>query len=120
MVSSTAGELGAPEMVSYCSAKHGLVGLTRAAAADLAPFGVTCNAVLPGYVHTEATERSAERESAKTGETVEEIWAKRKATYPAGRLVTVDEVASAIVLLCSDSSSGVSGQAITLALGGIW
>lgn len=120
MVSSTAGELGARDMPAYCASKHGLLGLMRAAAVDLAPHGVTCNAVLPGWVRTEMAERSAIAESSTLGIDVEQVWARRAASYPAGRLVTPEEVARAVGLLCSDKASGVSGQAVTVALGGVW
>ena len=67
MVSSTAGELGAARMSAYCTSKHGLLGLMRAVAQDVGPHGVTCNAVLPGWVRTEMANRSAEREAERRG-----------------------------------------------------
>ena len=119
MVSSTSGEFGGARMSAYCASKHGLLGLMRAAAQDLAPHGVTCNAVLPGWVRTEMAERSAEREAARRAISVGEVWAERGAAYPA-RLVTVDEVAATIVFLASQEASGVSAEAVTVALGGSW
>ena len=119
MVSSTSGEFGGARMSAYCASKHGLLGLMRAAAQDLAPHGVTCNAVLPGWVRTEMAERSAEREAARRAISVDEVWAERGAAYPA-RLVTVDEVAATIVFLASQEASGVSAEAVTVALGGSW
>ena len=68
MVSSTAGQLGGPAMTAYCSTKAGLLGLTRAVAHDVGPFGVTCNAVPPGWVRTEMAERKAERGRAASRE----------------------------------------------------
>ena len=120
MVSSTAGEQGAPRMSAYTASKHGLMGLMRAVAHDLAPHGVTCNAVLPGWVRTEMAERSAAREAEQRGITIEEIWAERAAAYPSGRVVTPEEVAEAIVFLASDEASGINGEGITVALGGPW
>ena len=116
MVSSTAGEFGGARMSAYCASKHGLLGLMRAAAQDLAPHGVTCNAVLPGWVRTEMAERSAEHEAARRAISVDEVWAERGAYSPA-RLVTVDEVAATIVFLASQEASGVSAEAVTVALG---
>jgi NAD(P)-dependent dehydrogenase (short-subunit alcohol dehydrogenase family) len=120
MVSSTAGQVGGANMVSYCASKHGLLGLMRAAAMDLASHGVTCNAVLPGWVRTAAAERSATKEALSRGIQVEEVWAERAASYPAGRLVTTAEVAHTIAFLASEEASGISGEAITVALAGLW
>ncbi|MHB8504180.1 MAG: SDR family NAD(P)-dependent oxidoreductase [Acidimicrobiales bacterium] len=120
MVASTAGQVGGAGMVAYCASKHGLLGLMRAAAADLAPHGVTCNAVLPGWVRTEMAERSAEREARDAGVDVEDIWRRRAASYPSGRLVTEGEVAGAIAFLASEEASGVNGEALTVAGGGLW
>ena len=82
MVSSTAGEVGAPRMSAYSASKAGLLGLMRAAAQDLAPHGGTCNAVLPGWVRTEMAERSAAREAERRSITVDQVWAERAAEYP--------------------------------------
>jgi NAD(P)-dependent dehydrogenase (short-subunit alcohol dehydrogenase family) len=120
MVSSTAGQVGGANMVSYCASKHGLLGLMRAAAMDLAPHGVTCNAVLPGWVRTAAAERLADEEALSRGIRVEEVWAERAASYPGGRLVTIAEVAHTIAFLASEEASGISGEAITVALAGLW
>jgi len=105
---------------AYNSSKHGLLGLMRSVAQDAGAYGVTSNAVLPGWVRTEMSERSARSEAEKRGITVEEVWAARAATYPPGRVVTPQEVAETIGFLASEESSGVSGEAITVALGSIW
>lgn len=120
MVCSTASLAAgiAPGMSAYAAAKHGLLGLTRAAALDVARFGVTCNAVLPGSVRTAMAELKVEQEAARSGVSVEQAWAARAAGYRAGRLVTVDEVASTIAFLASDEASGINGEAITVALQG--
>jgi NAD(P)-dependent dehydrogenase (short-subunit alcohol dehydrogenase family) len=119
-VSSTAGEVGGPRMAAYCTAKAGVLGLTRAVAQDVAPHGVTANAVLPGWVRTEMAERSAEREAARRGVTVERIWEERAAEYPEGRVVRAEEVAAVIEFLTSEAASGINGRAITVALAGLW
>lgn len=120
MVSSTAGQTGGAGMVAYCASKHGLLGIMRAAAVDLAAFGVTCNAVLPGWVRTEMAERSALAEADATGEDVQQVWQRRAASYPAGRLVTEGDVACAIAFLASDEAGGVNGQALAVTGGGLW
>jgi len=65
-------------------------------------------------------ENSAEAEAVQRGITSDEVWAERAALYPAGRVVTPGEVAEVIAFLASEESSGVNGEAITVALGGIW
>jgi NAD(P)-dependent dehydrogenase (short-subunit alcohol dehydrogenase family) len=120
MVSSTSGEIGAPRMSAYTASKHGLMGLMRAVAQDIAPYGGTCNAVLPGWVRTEMAERSARLAAERRGLTVEEIWAEREAAYPANRVVTPEEVAETIAFLASEEASGINAEGITVALGGPW
>jgi NAD(P)-dependent dehydrogenase (short-subunit alcohol dehydrogenase family) len=120
MVSSTAGEQGGARMSAYTASKHGLMGLMRGVAHDIAPFGGTCNAVLPGWVRTTMAERSAEREAERRGLTVEEVWTERAAAYPGGRIVTAGEVAETIAFLASEQASGINGEGITVALGGPW
>ena len=118
--SSTAGEVAEFSAAAYNSSKHGLLGLMRSVAQDAGPHDVTANAVLPGWVRTAMAERSAEAEAQKRGVTAEEIWAERGRLYPPGRVVTPREVAEVIAFLASEESSGVSGEAITVALGGVW
>jgi NAD(P)-dependent dehydrogenase (short-subunit alcohol dehydrogenase family) len=119
-VSSTAGQIGGASESAYDASKHGLLGLTRAVAQDVAPHGITCNAVCPGWVRTAMAERSATETAGARGITVEDVWAERAASYPAGRVVTSEEVAAVIAFLAGEDASGVSGEAITVTLGGIW
>jgi NAD(P)-dependent dehydrogenase (short-subunit alcohol dehydrogenase family) len=118
--SSTAGEVAEHASAAYNSSKHGLLGLMRSVALDAGAHNVTSNAVLPGWVRTEMAERSAQAEAQARSLTVEEVWAERAALYPPKRVVTPEEVAEVIAFLASEESSGVSGQAVTVALGGIW
>jgi NAD(P)-dependent dehydrogenase (short-subunit alcohol dehydrogenase family) len=120
MVSSTAGQAGAPAMAPYCASKHGVIGLMRSVAQDVAPHGITCNAVLPGWVRTEMADRDAEQEANRRGMTAEEVWAERAAENPAGRVVTPQEVADVVAYLCSDAAAAVNGEAITVSLGSPW
>ena len=92
----------------------------KAVAVDAGEFNVTSNAVLPGWVRTEMAENSALAEARKRGITVEDIWKERAALYPPGRVVTPQEVAATIAFLASDEASGISGQAVTVALGAVW
>jgi NAD(P)-dependent dehydrogenase (short-subunit alcohol dehydrogenase family) len=120
MVSSTAATIGAPGMTAYSASKAGLLGMMRVVAQDGAPFGLTCNAVLPGWVRTEMSERSAAATAAAKGQTVAEVWADRNAGYAAGRVVEPEEVGEVIAFLCSRAASGVSGEEIRVALGDVW
>ena len=118
--SSTAGLLAEPAGSAYNSSKHGLLGLMRSVSLDGGPYGVTANAVLPGWVRTEMAERSAEQEAKDRGLSVAEIWDERAALYPPGRVVEPEEVAEAIAFLAAEESSGISGEAIRVALGSVW
>ncbi len=118
--SSTAGQVAEQAGSAYTSSKHGLLGLMRSVAQDAGPYGVTSNAVLPGWVRTEMAERSARAEAEERGITTEQVWTERATIYPPGRVATPEEVAEAIAFLASEESSGVSGEAITVALGSLW
>src|SRR5262245_12702016 len=119
MISSTAGEVGAPAMSPYCASKHGLIGLMRSVAQDLAPFGATCNAILPGWVRTEMAERDAQEEAQRRGLSAAAIWAERAATNPAKRVLEPEEIAKVVGFLVSDEAAGINGEAITVSLGGM-
>jgi NAD(P)-dependent dehydrogenase (short-subunit alcohol dehydrogenase family) len=118
--SSTAGEKAERSGSAYTASKHGVIGLARAVAQDAGPFGVTSNAVLPGWVRTAMAERSAKSEAERRGVSVEHVWRERAAIYPQNRVLEPLEVAQVISFLCSDAAGAVNGEAITVALGGIW
>ena len=118
--SSTAGEKAERSGSAYTASKHGVIGLARAIAQDAGPFGVTSNAVLPGWVRTAMAERSAITEAERRGISVDAVWAERAAIYPQKRVLEPVEVARVIAFLCSDAAGAVNGEAITVALGGIW
>ena len=102
---------------AYNSSKHGLLGLMRSVAVDAGEFGITANAVLPGWVRTEMAERSARHEARDRGVSTDEVWAERAALYPPRRVATPAEVAAVIGFLASEEASGVNGEAIRVALG---
>lgn len=118
--SSTAGEVAERAGSAYTASKHGLIGLARAVAQDAGPFNVTSNAVLPGWVRTAMAERSAQAQAARRGISVDAVWRERAAIYPQNRVLEPREVAEVIAFLCSDAAGGVNGEAITVALGGVW
>jgi meso-butanediol dehydrogenase/(S,S)-butanediol dehydrogenase/diacetyl reductase len=117
--SSTAGLVAEHAGSAYNSSKHGLLGLMRSVAQDGGPYGITSNAVLPGWVRTEMAERSARQEATDRGITADQVWEERAALYPPGRVASPQEVAEMIAFLASEESSGVSGEAIRVALGSV-
>ena len=118
--SSTAGQVAEYASAAYNSSKHGLLGLMRSVAQDGGVHGITSNAVLPGWVKTEMADNSAIEEAKQRGISPEAVWSERAELYPPKRVVTPQEVAEVIAFLASEESSGVSGEAITVALGGVW
>jgi NAD(P)-dependent dehydrogenase (short-subunit alcohol dehydrogenase family) len=118
--SSTSGLVAEYAGSAYSTSKHGLIGLMRSVAQDAGPHGITANAVLPGWVRTEMAERSAHADAEERGITIEQVWQDRAALYPPGRVATPQEVAEMISFFASEESSGVSGEAVRVALGSVW
>jgi NAD(P)-dependent dehydrogenase (short-subunit alcohol dehydrogenase family) len=116
-IASTAGLKGYAYVAAYCAAKHGLVGLARALAAELAPRGVTVNAVCPGYTHTPLLEASLANIADKTGHTRAEAEADLKRLNPQGRFVTPQEVADTVLWLCTPAARSITGQTISVSGG---
>ena len=116
-VASTAGQVGYAYVSAYCAAKHGVVGLTRALALEVASKGITVNAVCPGYTDTEIVRASIERVVAKTGRSEQEARAAFVQSNPQGRLVAPQEVADAVAWLCSEGASAITGQALSVSGG---
>ncbi len=113
-IASIAGKTGAPYIAAYSASKHGLLGLTRSAALELAAKGITVNAICPGYVDTDMTTRGIENITQKTGRSAEEALEALKRMSPQNRLVTSEEVAALALLLASEEGRGINGQAINV------
>ena len=116
-IASTAGLVGYAYVSAYCAAKHGVVGLTRALALELAKKGVTVNAVCPGFTDTPIIERSVAAIAEKTGRTREAALAEFTKSNPQGRLIQPREVASTVLWLASPGAASITGQAIAVAGG---
>ena len=110
VIASAAAKRGEPLIAAYTASKHGVLGLVRSAAAELAKTGITVNAICPGYVDTPMTDGSVANVVAHTGRDEQSVRAYFANLQPTGRLITVEEVAIA-VQFCLDSPS-VSGQGI--------
>ena len=116
-IASTAGLTGYGYVTAYCAAKHGVVGLTRALAVEVATKGVTVNAVCPGFTDTDIAKEAIAFIVAKTGRTAEQALAEVTSRNPQKRLVRPEEVASTVAWLCLPGSEAVTGQAIAVAGG---
>jgi 3-hydroxybutyrate dehydrogenase len=113
-VASIAGKTGAPYISAYTASKHGVLGLTRTVALEVATKGVTVNAICPGYVDTDMTTRAIETIEAKTGKSAADSLAVIERMSPQNRLITPEEVAALALLLASEEGRGINGQAINV------
>jgi len=113
VVASVASRAGAPYIVAYTAAKHAVLGMVRAAAAELATTGITVNAVCPAYVDTPMTQKSIESIVAKTGRAATDVAERLARMQPINRLITPEEVADAVTFLAHDRG-GINGQGITI------
>lgn len=116
-IASTAGQKGYPYVSAYVAAKHGVVGLTRSLALEVAKKGVTVNAVCPGYTETDILRESIANVVAKTGRSEEEAMAEFAAGNPQQRIVQPDEVADAVRWLCGQAAGSINGQSISVSGG---
>jgi 3-hydroxybutyrate dehydrogenase len=113
-VASIAGKTGAPYIAAYSASKHGVLGLTRSVAMEVAAKGVTVNAICPGYVDTEMTSQGVANITAKTGRSESEALETILKMSPQHRLVTSEEVAALALLLASEEGRSINGQAINV------
>jgi len=120
-IASTAASVGAVTSAAYCASKAGVVGLSRCAALEGAPHGVTCNAISPTWVETtfgkEWMSNIAEEQESRSGD---EYIAEVKAANPQGRLVQPEEIGALAAFLCRDEALGITMQDLTVSAGSLW
>ena len=112
VIASVAAKRGERQVAAYSASKHGVLGLVRAVADEVARSGVTANAVCPGYVDTPMTDQTLDAMSGRLDISIDEARSKLARRQPIGRLVTPDEVAAA-VLACVDNGA-INGQGINV------
>jgi NAD(P)-dependent dehydrogenase (short-subunit alcohol dehydrogenase family) len=113
-IASTAAHVGARYVAAYTASKHGVLGFTRALALELVSYGITVNAVCPGYVDTPLTRIAIDNIVGVTGRSQAEARKALEQKSPQNRLIAPEEVASVVVFLARDSSFGINGQAINI------
>ena len=118
-IASTAALRGFRYGTAYAASKHGVLGLTRSLALEVADRGITVNAVCPGYVETDMMGQAIDNVMARTGRTREEARAYFASQNPQQRVVQPGEVAEAVLWLCGDGAAGVNGAAIPISGGDV-
>jgi len=116
-VASTAGQIGYPYVAAYCAAKHGVIGLTRSLALEVAAKGITVNAVCPGYTETELLHTALDQVVSKTGRSMNEARTALQRANPQQRFMSPEEVAHAVLWLVQPESSAMTGQSISISGG---
>jgi NAD(P)-dependent dehydrogenase (short-subunit alcohol dehydrogenase family) len=113
-IASIAGKRGFPMQADYCAAKAAVLGFTRAAALDLAPHGITVNAICPGTIDTPMMDRVVADLAAVAGRTEGEQRAAMARDIPIGRMQRPDEIAAGVVFLASLQARAITGEALTI------
>jgi ketoreductase len=113
-LSSVLGKFGVPRYGAYCASKHGIIGLTKALALELAPKKITVNALCPGWVETDMAAQGIAAGARESGVDAAEFRRRAEAAVPLQRFIRPEEVAELAVFLAADSGAGITGQAINL------
>ncbi len=113
-LSSVLGRFGAPGYTAYCTAKHGIIGFTRALALEVVDRGITVNAICPGWVETEMARSGMKATGAALGISEDEFRKQALAAVPIQRILQPKEIADLVLYLASDAAAGMTGQAVNL------
>ncbi len=118
-ISTIGAQMPFPGWTAYCASKAGLVGVTKCLAMEVAPRGITVNAILPGWVHSDMSEAGVKSIAADMGKSVEDAMPLILSQVPLGRMSDADEVAAMAVHLASDEGRGMTGSS-TVISNGAW
>ena len=113
-ISSVLGRFGVPAYTAYCTAKHGIIGFTRALALEVMGRGITVNAICPGWVETDMAALGMRQTAEAMGMSLEQFRKQALAAVPIQRMLEPKEIADLAVYLASDASEGMTGQALNL------
>jgi ketoreductase len=113
-ISSVLGKFGVPGYTAYCTAKHGMIGFTRALALEVVKRGITVNTVCPGWVDTEMAAAGINESAALQGITPQQFKAHAVAAVPIQRFLDPDEIAELVAYIASDAARGITGQAMNI------
>jgi len=113
-ISSVLGKFGVPGYTAYCASKHGVIGLTKALAHELAGRGITVNAICPGWVETVMARDGMELMAQGMGTTYDEARTNALAMVPMGQMIQPEEIGDLVAWLCSPGAANMTGQAISL------
>lgn len=113
-LSSVLGRFGVPGYAAYCASKHGVIGLTRSLALELAPRGITVNALCPGWVETAMAQEGIANGARAMGVSEAEFRKQAEAAVPLRRFLQPSEIGQLAVYVASDAADGMTGQALNL------
>ena len=113
-ISSVLGRFGVPGYTAYCASKHGVIGFTKALALEVAPRGITANAICPGWVETAMAREGMELMAEAMGVSYEEARVQALGLVPIGRILEPEEVGDLVVYMASAEAAGMTAQAVSL------
>jgi len=119
-IASTAASVSNPSVVAYCTSKAAVLGLTRCLALEGAPYGVSCNAISPGWVETELGKNAMRDFAEAEGQSFTEYFEGVKQSCPQKRIIQPKEIGELAAFLCRDEALGITMQDLTVSAGSLW